>query len=61
MKCLIVTGGNTSDDFACDVIKKGGYEIIIAADSGMEFLYRKGIDPDIIVGDFGFLSGKRIH
>ena len=52
MKCLIVTGGNTSDDFACDVIKKGGYEIIIAADSGMEFLYRKGIDPDIIVGDF---------
>lgn len=52
MKCLIVTGGDTSDEFASQVVKNGGYEIIIAADSGMEFLYRVGIVPDIIVGDF---------
>lgn len=52
MDCLIVAGGNTSDTFAAEVIKKGGYEIIIAADSGMEFLHRVGINPDIIIGDF---------
>lgn len=52
MDCLIVSGGNTSDAFATEIIKNGGYEIIIAADSGMEFLYRVGIKPDIIVGDF---------
>lgn len=52
MKCLIVTGGEIIDDFACDVIKNGGYEIIIAVDAGMEFFARVGVEPDIIVGDF---------
>lgn len=52
MRGLIVTGGNIDDRFACDEIKNGGYDLIIAADSGMDFLYRHHITPDIIVGDF---------
>lgn len=52
MKYLIVTGGETTDGFATEVIKNGGFEVIIAVDSGMERLYQTHIPPDIIVGDF---------
>lgn len=58
MNFLIISGGAVSDDFACGIIKNGGYEIIIAADSGMELLHRLGIDPDMIVGDFDSVSEK---
>lgn len=52
MKYLIVTGGETTDAFATEVIKNGGFEVIIAVDGGMERLYQTHIQPDIIVGDF---------
>lgn len=52
MKFLIVSGGEATDKFVEDVIKNGGFDVILAADSGMDFLYRTGILPDIIVGDF---------
>lgn len=52
MKYLIVTGGECDDKFATEVIKQGGFEVIIAVDSGMELLYQMHIQPDIIVGDF---------
>lgn len=52
MKYLIVAGGEIPEDFAERVVMTGGYEVILAADSGMEFLYRLKIQPDIIVGDF---------
>ena len=37
MKYLIVTGGALDEKFVVDVIKNGGYEVIIAVDSGMDF------------------------
>ncbi|MCM1283930.1 MAG: thiamine diphosphokinase [Muribaculaceae bacterium] len=52
MKYLIVTGGEIPDEFAAKVVMMGGFEVIMAADVGMEFLYRAKIQPDIIVGDF---------
>ncbi|MCM1106698.1 MAG: thiamine diphosphokinase [Blautia sp.] len=52
MKYLIVTGGEIPDEFAAKVVMMGGFEVIMAADIGMEFLYRAKIQPDIIVGDF---------
>lgn len=52
MRGLIITGGNIRDGFACEKIKTGGYDMIMAADSGMDFLYRNHLTPDIIVGDF---------
>ncbi len=52
MRGLIITGGNIRDEFACGKIKTGGYDMIMAADSGMDFLYRNHLTPDIIVGDF---------
>ena len=52
MRFLIVSGGEATDEFVENVIKRGGYDVILAADSGMDFLYRTKILPDIIVGDF---------
>ena len=52
MRFLIVSGGEATDEFVEGVIKRGGYDVILAADSGMDFLYRTKILPDIIVGDF---------
>ena len=52
MKGLIIGGGNVNDELICEQIKKGGYDLDIAADAGMEVLYRHHLTPDIIVGDF---------
>ncbi|MBE5891217.1 MAG: thiamine diphosphokinase [Lachnospiraceae bacterium] len=52
MNGLIVAGGEIDDKFACDLIKAGAFEVIFAADSGIDFMYRNHITPDIIVGDF---------
>lgn len=52
MKYVIVSGGKIEDDFALEWMKEKVYDCIIAADSGMNFLYRNGIVPDIIAGDF---------
>ncbi len=52
MRYLLVSGGTVSDTFVADVIKQGGYDVVLAVDSGMDCLYRIGILPDIIVGDF---------
>lgn len=52
MKYLIVCGGEIDGDFAERLIMSSGFEVIIAADRGMDFLYEHKITPDIIVGDF---------
>ncbi len=52
MRGLVISGGAIDDAFACETIKNGGYDVLYAADSGMDFLYRHHLTPDIIVGDF---------
>ena len=52
MKIVIVSGGHIEDGFALEWLKKNTYDCMIAADSGMNFLYRNGIVPDVIAGDF---------
>lgn len=52
MQALIVTGGSIEDTFALKFLKENPCDLIIAADSGMEFFYRNGLVPDEIVGDF---------
>lgn len=61
MKYLIVCGGDIDQEFACDLIKKSGIDVIIAADSGMDFLYQNGITPDMIVGDFDSTRTKALE
>lgn len=52
MRALIVSGGTLDDNQVCSMIKNDGFDVIYAADAGMEALYRHHLTPDIIVGDF---------
>lgn len=49
---FVVSGGKIDDAFARRVIEEQEQAVLIAADSGMEFFYRNGMKPDVIVGDF---------
>ena len=49
---LIVSGGGIEDAFVLSLLEKNKYEMMIACDSGMEFFWRNGICPDLILGDF---------
>lgn len=59
-RCVIIAGGKMEDAFACEVIRQQEPTMLIAADSGMEFLYRNGIKPDVIVGDFDSVSSEAL-
>lgn len=51
-KILIISGGSISDEFAKEWIKQYHPDFTIVADSGMEFMRRVGLVPDMIIGDF---------
>lgn len=51
-KFLIVSGGSIADEFAQDWIRKYQPDFIIVADSGMEFMRRVALKPNMIIGDF---------
>lgn len=61
MKYLIVAGGTVDEQFAVDIIKNGGYEVIIAVDAGMDFFYKSRIMPDVIVGDFDSVEEEALE
>lgn len=58
---VVVTGGKIDDAFACQVIKEKEQATLLAADSGMEFFFRNGIKPDVIVGDFDSVNKEILH
>lgn len=51
-RIMIISGGSITDAFAKDWMEKYQPEYIIVADSGMEFMHRTGLKPDMIIGDF---------
>ncbi len=51
-RILIVTGGRIEDGFVLDLLDTKAYTYVIACDKGMEFFYRTGRHPNLIVGDF---------
>ena len=61
MRYLIVCGGKIDKEFGLNEIKTDGIDAIIAADSGMDFLYENGVTPDIIVGDFDSATTKTLE
>lgn len=52
MRYVIISGGYIEDVFALEWLQKNKYDVMIAADSGMNFLHRNHIIPDVIAGDF---------
>lgn len=51
-KIVIISGGSIQDEFAKEWITQYQPDFIIVADSGMEFMRRVGLKPDMIIGDF---------
>ena len=60
MRVVIISGGHIDDAFAIDWLEKNKYDCMIAADSGMNFLHRNGIVPDIIAGDFDSAKAESV-
>lgn len=61
-KCaIIVSGGTINEKFALAQIEKCKDRLIIGVDKGVEFLYRNGICPDYIVGDFDSLPPEIVR
>lgn len=48
---FVISGGNVEEAFVREILEKQP-SVLIAADSGMDFCYRNGVKPDVIVGDF---------
>ena len=61
MKCVIISGGHIEDAFALEWLQKNKYDCLIAADSGMDFLYRNDIVPDVIAGDFDSVASESLE
>lgn len=61
MKFVIISGGHIDDAFAIEWLEKNKYDCLIAADSGMNFLHRNNIVPDVIAGDFDSVSSESLE
>lgn len=61
MKCTIISGGHIDDVFAVEWLKQNKYDLLIAADSGMNFLYRNNLVPNVIAGDFDSVDSASLE
>ena len=57
---LIISGGSIDADFTRRYLAERTYDMIISADSGMEFCRKTGILPDLILGDFDSASSRTL-
>ncbi len=60
MRYVIISGGHIDDVFALNYLRENKYDCMIAADSGMNFLHRNGIVPDVIAGDFDSVEDESL-
>ena len=58
---VVVSGGMLDEEFTLEILKSEETEYIVAADHGLEFLYKHGINPDYIVGDFDSTSDEIVN
>lgn len=60
-RCLMITGGKLSLEFAEKFLEGRSYEFVIAADAGLASADALGIRPDVAVGDFDTLGKTRLQ
>lgn len=60
MRYVIISGGHIDDVFALNWLENNKYDCIIAADAGMNFLYRNKLVPNVIAGDFDSVSSESL-
>ena len=53
---LILSGGRIDPEFARDYLKDKHYDLIISADSGIDFCRQAELMPDVILVDFDSAS-----
>ena len=58
MNTIIVTGGNINDNFLKEYLLKNKFDIIIAADRGLDLLSKINVLPNYIIGDFDSVNKK---
>lgn len=58
---MIISGGAVNDVFVLDVMERFAPEVVIGVDSGLSFLYRNGVPPTHIVGDFDSVQQEIIE
>ena len=56
MKTCIIAGGMLEREFALRFIQEQNFDIILAADRGLEFCSQENIRPTYILGDFDSLK-----
>ena len=61
MRVIIISGGHMDDVFALNYLKENKYDCMIAADAGMDFLYRNHLIPDVVVGDFDSVKSEGLQ
>ena len=60
-KIVIISGGSINDTFAIAWINAYQPEYIIVADSGMEFVKRAALVPDMVIGDFDSVAVETLE
>ena len=60
-KFVIISGGSIQDAFAGELLRDEEFDVILAADSGMEFLKREDIVPDVSIGDFDSVKAEAVE
>ena len=60
-RCLMVSGGRLSAEFAREFLKNRTYDLVIAVDAGLSVLETLGICPDAAVGDFDTYGRGRLE
>ena len=53
-RALLITGGSTN--FVIDVTVLGSFDLVVAADSGLDSAIGLGLSPDVVVGDLDSVS-----
>ena len=53
-RALLITGGSTN--FVVDVAALGSFDLVVAADSGLDSAIGLGLSPDVVVGDLDSVS-----
>jgi thiamine pyrophosphokinase len=56
MNTLIVAGGVLTPSFLKECMDREVYDLVIAADRGLDYLIAAGRNPDLILGDYDSLS-----
>lgn len=56
MRAVIISGGRADIEFIRQELTGQPYDMLIAADSGLEVCYALGITPDVMLGDYDSVS-----